>query len=492
MQFNSIPITIRTPGTYIEVDNSKAIQGLAQLEKRVLMIGQMLAAGTATALVPIPVFSVAQAAALFGEGSFLHNMYKALRANSQNLPVYVIPIADAGGGTQAAGAIAFAGSTPTENGTLFLYIAGELVPVAIAKTDTAANIATATAAAINANTTLPVTAAVDGVVTSKVNITCRHKGTLGNGIDIRFNFYGQVGGEKTPAGIAAVITAMTGGATDPTMSTAISAIPEEIYDYIVFPYTDSTSMTALETEMNTRWSGTVMLDGHVFTAKKDTVSNLSTFGNTRNNQHVSCIGFNDSPTPAYEWAAALCGQVGESASAAPARPFTTLPLNGVKVDPSAAFIQTERNTLLYDGIATFTVTRYNVVQIERVVTMYQLNATSSPDASYLDANTLLQLSEISQQLRIRIATKYQRYALADNGTPIRRGMYIVTPNDIRAEIIAHFMELQDAGLVENLDSFKSLIVVERDATDRNRVNAQLPYDLINQLLIFAGQIQFRL
>jgi phage tail sheath gpL-like len=493
VQFNSIPISIRTPGDYIEVDNTKAQPGFVR-NKKILVIAQRLSTGTVAAATLTQVFSPTHAALYFGEGSFMHNTFRALFANDNTVEKYAIALDDNSGGSAALGAVDFTGSVPTAAGTVFLYIAGQQVLVPVVKTDTASTIATAAVAAINALKHLPVTAAVDGSIAGKVNITCRHKGTLGNGIDIRLNYFGSQGGEALPTGVAAAITAMASGATDPTASTAINAIPDQIFDFIVFPFIDSTSLGVLETELNDRWAGTTMLDGHAFIAKQDTVSNLATFGNGRNNQHVTCIGFNNSPSPTYEWAAALCGQVAASANIQSARPFTGLPLVGIKAPPVASvFIQSERNTLLFDGIATYTYDDGSgLARIERVITMYKTNAQSQLDASYLDANTLFQLSDITLSVANRIGTKYSRYCLADNGTPIAAGMNIVTPNDIRAEIIAHFLELQEQGLVENLDQFIKDIVVERDANDRTRVNALLPYDLINQLLIFAGQVQFRL
>jgi len=43
---------------------------------------------------------------------------------------------------------------------------------------------------------------------------------------------------------------------------------------------------------------------------------------------------------------------------------------------------------------------------------------------------------------------------------------------------------------QNLDEFIDNLVVERDLTDRNRVNVLLPADIINQFRVLAGNIQF--
>jgi phage tail sheath gpL-like len=50
--------------------------------------------------------------------------------------------------------------------------------------------------------------------------------------------------------------------------------------------------------------------------------------------------------------------------------------------------------------------------------------------------------------------------------------------------------LRDRGLIENLTDFIDNLIVERDLTDRSRINVLLPPDLVNQFIVLAGQIQF--
>jgi phage tail sheath gpL-like len=60
MNFNNIPIDIRTPGQYIEFDNSKANQGLPSMPHIILVTGQRLTAGTVAAGVPVRITDPAQ------------------------------------------------------------------------------------------------------------------------------------------------------------------------------------------------------------------------------------------------------------------------------------------------------------------------------------------------------------------------------------------------------------------------------------------------
>jgi len=68
----------------------------------------------------------------------------------------------------------------------------------------------------------------------------------------------------------------------------------------------------------------------------------------------------------------------------------------------------------------------------------------------------------------------------------------VTPMVIRSELIALFREWEEAGLAEGFEQFKTDLIVERNGSDPNRVDAIIPPDVINQFRVFAGQVQFRL
>ena len=190
--FNKIPANLRLPGVFIETDPSKASR--SDDPRRILVIGQLLATGTAVAGVPVPVTSVADAKAQFGVGSMLASMIDAVRLADPFGLLWALPLADAGGAVGATGTITVT-AAPTAPGVVPLYIAGVSVPVAVAGTETITPTAAAIAAAINANTDLPVTASpAVGVVT----LTARNKGTLGDDIDVRYAWLGAAGGEALP------------------------------------------------------------------------------------------------------------------------------------------------------------------------------------------------------------------------------------------------------------------------------------------------------
>jgi phage tail sheath gpL-like len=490
VSFSTIPLNVRVPLFYAEVDNSQA--GYFSQALRTLIIGQKLAAGVAVADTPILVSRSDEAKTQFGLGSMLARMHEVYRANDSLGEVWCLPLADNGAGVAASGTLTVTGPA-TASGTLNLYIGATRVQVAVVAGDAATVIATAINAAINAATTLPVTSTVLAAV---VTVTARHKGTLGNAIKLQLNYRGYAGGESTPAGVAVAIVAMTGGTADPTLTTALAAMGDEEYDFIIMPYTDSTSLDALKTVMNDttgRWAYNRQIYGHVYTAKADTFANLVTLGGARNDQHASIAGYETGvPNTPWEYAAAYGARNAVFIAADPARPTQTGELVGILPAPAGTrFIMTERQTLLNSGIATSYVGG-GAVRIERAITSYQKNTWNQADPSYLDSETLHTLAYVLRRLRYNVTQKYPRHKLANDGTRFGAGQAIVTPSVVRGEILSEYAAMEEMGIVENAKEFAKHLIVERDANDPNRLNVLYPPDLVNQLRVFAVLAQFRL
>lgn len=490
VSFNTIPQNVRVPLFYAEVDNSQA--GYFSQSLRTLLIGQKLAAGVAAADTPILVSRSDEAKTQFGIGSMLARMHEVYRANDAFGEIWCLPLADNGAGVAASGTLTVTGPA-TEAGTLNLYVGGQRVQVAIAAADAANAIAAAINTAINADTTLPVTSTV---LTNVVTVTARHKGTLGNAIKLQLNYRGYAGGERTPTGVAVAIVAMSGGTADPTLTTALAAMGDEEYDFIIMPYTDSTSLDALKTVMNDstgRWAYNRQIYGHVYAAKSDTFANLVTLGTGRNDQHASIAGYEPGvPNTPWEYAAAYGARNAVFIAADPARPTQTGELVGIL--PAAAgsrFIMTERQTLLNSGIAT-SYFGGGAVRVERAITTYQKNTWNQSDPSYLDSETLHTLAYVIRRLRYNVTQKYSRHKLANDGTRFGAGQAIVTPSVVRGEILSEYAALEELGIVENAKAFAKYLIVERNATDPNRLDVLYPPDLVNQLRIFAVLAQFRL
>lgn len=488
--FKNIPSNLRVPLFYAEIDNSQANTG--QQNERALIIGQMQSSGTATPGVPVLSQGVAADAAAFGSQSMAFLMIQAYRQNDNFGELWVLPVSDDPAAVAATGTIAFAG-TATANGTLSLYIGGQRVQTVVTSGMTAAQVATAVANAITAAPNMPVTAVAS---TSTVNLTAVNKGPGGNEIDLRLNYLGTAGGEATPAGITPTITDMASGATAPSLTTPLANLGDVAYDFIAVPYTDTASLDAIKSflgDTSGRWSWDVQVYGGAFSAYRGTSSALTTFGTGRNDQHMSVMGFNDSPSPAWIWAAAYTAQAAVSVRADAAQPIRAVPLLGVLAPPiQSRFPLSTRNTLLWDGISTFDVAADGTVMIEKAITTYQLNSQGQPDNSYLDVETLYNLAYVLRALKSVITSKYARVKLASDGTRFGAGSNVVTPSVIKADIIAQYQQLEQAGFVQQSKTFAQGLIVQQNATNPNRLDVLWPGILMDRLDIFALLAQFRL
>jgi phage tail sheath gpL-like len=491
VSFNYIPANVRVPLFYAEMDNTQA--GYFTQNKRSLLIGQKLASGSAVVNTPYLVSTTDAAKTLFGTGSMLARMHALYRLQDSFGEVWCIAVADAGAGVAATGTITVTGPA-TAAGVINLYIAGQRVQVAVGATDTATVIAASINTAINAATDLPVTSTVSvGVVT----LTCRWKGATGNDITVLDSFRGFAGGETLPTGISLAYAGWANGATNPTLpGNAITAMGDDEYDYVIHPYSDSANLDAFAIEYNDsvgRWAWSRQVYGHVYCALRGTLSALTTAGGLRNDPHHTLAGIDvDTPNPSWEYAAAYGGANALGLNVDVARPTQTLPLTGI-LTPRAGrkFLLTERQSLLNYGIATSFVSG-GQLRVERAITTYQKNTWGQADPSYLDSETLHQLTEITRRLRNRITQKYPRHKLANDGTRFGAGQAIVTPSVIRGELLAEYSDMEQLGLVENATLFNKYLIVERDSGNPNRINVLLPPDLVNQLRIFALLNQFRL
>lgn len=486
MQFQSIPSNILVPFIAVEFDGSKASQGPSLLNYRALLLGQKTSAGTATANQAYKLTNADQAIALFGRGSMLHRQAIQWFKRNQFTELWCAAVADNGAGVAATGTLTFTGPA-TAAGTLNLYLGAQLIQVAVAAGDTATAIATAAAAAINANLDLPVTAtSALGVVT----VTHRHKGTVGNDFDMRANYQD---GEALPAGVTLAVVAMSGGATNPVLTTLIANLGDTWYHLIAHGWTDATSLTALETEMARRWGPMVQKDGQLLASTNGTASALGTVGDSRNSKHSSIVAQpgKNPLVPPSEFAAGLAAVVAYYANPDPAAPLQTLELDFLQPAESDLFTITERNLLLLDGIGTTKAGPGGSVQIERIVTTYQTNSAGAADTAYRDLTTMLTLMLLRFDLVNDLKLKYPRHKLANDGTSFGAGQRVVTPQILKGEFLFWFARQEERGLVEGFAQFKQDLQVVRSSTDPNRVEFLVPPDLINQFIVAAGALQFR-
>jgi len=467
--FDQIPASIRKPGKYFEFNTKLAVRTLPGNLQKTLIVGQRLAAGTVLANVAVDVFSDADAATFFGRGSVAHLMVRsALQANPY-LTLSAIALDDAAASVAASGTVTIMGNASAA-GVVTLNIGDQTVIVAVAAADTPTIIAAALVAQIAKQPDLPVSAAaVVGVVT----LTAKNKGSLCNIIKISSK-------ASDGSGVTAGYTALTGGATDPTIATALATVFAAGHNIIISAWNDQTNLTALRTHLDAvsgplEQRGAVGIFGHVGTLAAST-----TLAGLINSGRITGLLVPNGFEASFEVAAAYGAVVASEED--PARPLNTLPLTGILANPLANRLgRVEQENALYNGITPSEVGPGEKVQIVRAITTYMLDPQGVPDISMLDLTTIRTLDYVRKACRERIALRFPREKLSAR-----------TPDKVRSELLDVLYKLEELEIVQNVDLWKGQLIVERDLQDPNRLDAKIPTNVVNGLHVFAGRIDLYL
>ncbi len=478
--FDEIPYTWLVPGTYAEIHANYTKVGAFDWPAHILIIGQMLASGTAKPLVPYDITRTDQAPVLFGRGSILADQVRAfLKANPYN-KLSALGIVDSASGVAATQTITLTG-TATATATRTVAIGDEEVTYAVAVGDAVAAQATALAAAINADADASVTAVAAAAV---VTCTFRHKGECGNALVISVS-------DSEPTGTAWAIAAGTAGSGNPSVADAIAAIEGVWYTDITMPWTDTANLAELEAELASRYTAMGRLDAQAYIGLNATYGTASTYASSRESKFVCSIPANGSPTPPWKWGASLCAVAAYQSTNDPARQLRTLTLPGVQPPVEAnRFAETERNLLLGMGHSTFTVEQDGTVALERVVTNYT-ETGGVADAAWRDLRTPKVSSRVRYDWRTFMQSNWPRNKLADDGSlAAEYDPTVATPNRLKASWAGRMSLYGQKGWLENTSADAKNAVFVRDTDDRNRVNARQPLTIIGAMMVMAGRLEF--
>jgi len=488
--FSQIPNALEVPGARMEFSGANASNGAAPVAYVYLIMGQMLASGSAQPLVPVRISNgKGQADALFGQGSMLSNMVAAAVNANAFTETWAMPVVDNPAGVAATGAIAFTG-TATQAGMLTAYIgySGLIEPaqIAVSVGQTAAQVATALAAAINGVLDLPVTAAVDGTTVSKVDITARHKGVDAGSLDIRLIYYAS---DIIPAGLTAVITAMTGGAGNPAATPVIAALGDTQYHVIACPWNDSATYTAWYAEMSRRWNALLAKEGAMVTAIRGTPGTINTALAAMNSQFVDCYGSQNATHPTFVEAAVIGAVYAINLANRPNAPQKGTLLPGLMAPALADQLTlAERNAQYLDGGSCWTAQPDGTVVLEKAVTTYKTNASGAADTAYHGRWVMATLMYLRTSWVNWMSAKFANVTFADNGTPVITGE--VTPAILATETMAWYSAMMKLGLVQDFAGFNAALLSLRNIQNHARNDQLLAPRLVGPLDIIAGQMAF--
>lgn len=490
VSFNHVPNNVRIRGFYPEIDPSRA--GNNTTLRRILVMGHKFSTGDLADNTLLRAGSADSIRPQAGRGSMLERQVIKARENNGFDDIWIIGVPEVTGNA-ATGTIEVTAAA-TAAGVIYLYIAGQRVSVKVAAGDTVSEIATAINAAINAALDLPVTSTVS---TATVTLTARWPGILTNGIDIRVNHLGSLGGEALPSGVALTITAMSGGTGVPDLTDTFAALGDNEFETIINPWTDAAALNDIDDEWdhegdNGRWGWLRQLYGHVWSAADGTYAELTTLGQSRNGPHQCTWGYYGSPNPSWERSAAFAAAAHRPLMNDPARPIGTIEVKGIlAAKEEDRFSKQEKNSLLFDGISVVD-DEDGTLRINQAITHYQINAYGLDDTSMLKVNTMYTYAYVVRSRKFHLLQRFPRHKIANDGTRFGPGQAITTPSGIKAELASHYAFLEFKGILENAQEALKNTIVERDVDNPDRVNILDTPDFINQLDVFAVKVQYRL
>lgn len=492
--FDEIPFDWLEPGTFLEVKPNYRSLGILPYPAKNLIIGQKLASGTLTPGAIVEIVKPEQAIALFGQGSIGAEQVAAFREVNKTQPLFVMAMADAGGAVAATGTITFAGAI-SQAMVLYFRIGAKQVRFTAIANATMTQLATALAAAINADTSLTVTAASAlGVVT----VTSRHGGEVGNEIDLRVDTKAQT----LPSGLTATIVAMSGGAGNPVLQTALDAVGDIWFTAVQFPWADATNMAAAAAWAAGRYTALGKKDVQMFTAKRGTFGQLGTFGDLTNSPFMTATGMDKSPTSAWVISAMLMGLCSFHLANDPARQLRSLVLPRVMApDPADQFIDVERDLLIRKGISTFNCLDDGTVTVSRVVTTYKQSSLAVADRAWMDIMVPATMSRIRYDWAGYVSLLYPRSKLIDDESDAAfvgraeededPGNAVVTPRRMHASWGARSKLYGDRAWIEDVDATVKASVFQRNDSDRNRLDSRQQVRIVGNLMVLAGSLEFQ-
>lgn len=231
--------------------------------EKLLIIGQQNGGSAVSGALTQNIGSDGAEDTLYGADSPLAAAIRRARRRNGQTQIDAIGLDDAGGGTDATGACVFTG-TATENGTISVFIGSKKFneyEIAVTSGDTATVIGDALAALIAADSEAWVTSVN---TTGSVALTAKNAGTFGNTIGLKV--------EGSVAGVTTALTAMSGGATDPTLTGVFDVIGNNRYQGIVWQFEQD--LSELTDFLDPRFNVTNdVLDGRGFVSITDTYAN---------------------------------------------------------------------------------------------------------------------------------------------------------------------------------------------------------------------------
>jgi Mu-like prophage tail sheath protein gpL len=452
----NIPETM-IPGSYTGYNYYAGPNGLPANIQKVLLIGDKSSAGSIAANKPTEVATEQEAIALAGSGSVLMQMYKAAKKAWKYAQISFLCY-EVAASSAATWAFTLTG-TATAAGQVGVDCNGVQFVTGVAKTDTAAAIATALAAEINNTPDAPFTAAADsGTVTLTAKCKGAYISTAAGGLN--------VSAISTATGVTAGSVTLTAGTGSVNLETALAAAFPERYHIIVSPVNDESNLGKLKTHLEAAAAPLEQRGQRAICAMVSATATAAKAEALKHNYerlHIAAVKTKIDAT-VWEIAAGL-GAIFASNS----KP--NVPMNGVAIPGLATpavedkWSGEEQDLLLYGGVIPL-VEEDSQLCIVRAVTT-KSNNSGSRFTKLIDTGVIASLDYFRDSILAMHRAKYKNKVI-----------HALLPDALNEDNKAIAYALEAEAILRYIDDYADQFITQESPNEPGRMLCQIPAPVV--------------
>lgn len=447
------------PGSYTGYNYYAGPNGLPANIQKVLLIGDVSTAKASTTPVnkPTEIGTETEAYDFAGAGSVLMQMYKAAKKAWKYAQITMLRHGAVTG--SAATWESTLSGTATAAGIVSVVINGQKISVGVAKTDTAAAVATALADEVNNTPDAPVTAEA---ATAKVTLTAKCKGAYVSAAAGGLNV--SVTSEAT--GITAGAVSATAGVGTVDLTTALAAAFPERFHIIVSPVNDETNLGYLKTHLEAAAAPLEQRGQRAICAMVSasaTAAKTEALKHNYERLHIAAVKTKIDAT-VWEIAAGL-GAIFASNS----KP--NVPMNGVAIPGLATpavedkWSGEEQDLLLYGGVIPL-VEEDSQLCIVRAVTT-KSNNSGSRFTKLIDTGVIASLDYFRDSILAMHRAKYKNKVI-----------HALLPDALNEDNKAIAYALEAEAILRYIDDYADQFITQESPNEPGRMLCQIPAPVV--------------
>lgn len=486
--FTQIPSSLLVPGQYQEIDNSLA--GTREEIKKILLIGSFLSTGDAKDGVIERITSVNKACEKFGYGSNLAIMCEQFLSVNKQDELYALPIKESGSGYSETYKIELTESGQTSN--IKIKVNAKEINITVEKEDTPQKIAAKISAAVNNVFNIPISA----IVSSEAS---------GTGWDITFNALTKgdngvsVTIENSNDKIKITSVSKTEAVDSPIndWSKYIKAIGETRYNFFINSFNDISTLKIFAEELESRYSAIRQIGGRMFAYLKgeigDTSIKESIVGKSSqiNSPHICFIPVLNTDELPLLFLSKIAAVAITELIKDPAANTLGIEVSSISANKELTF--DERQSLLFGGVATYTLDNQGNVLIERLVTSYTTNSEGERDTSYLDIQVVETVDAIRTYINSEAKRRFKGWKLSSTSENFGVGAKVMNADVWKSFLCEIYKSvfMEKKQWAQDFNSYKDSLSAQVKTGSKTWLEYTHQPVLIGQFYIGAGLNQFK-